>query len=147
MALTVKKATLWRRELENTPGTLAEALKPFAQAGISLEVVMGYTFPRPDGRGVVEVYPVVGAKAEQAAKEAGMSPATGISCLLVEDQDRAGVGYEAAQAIAQAGINLHFAMFQVIQGRYVGVFGFGSEQEANQAEGLIRKIAEVHTRA
>src|SRR5271170_3755796 len=129
MAVTVKKATLWRRELTNKPGTLAETLKPFAKAGVNLQVIMGYTFPHP-GQAAVEVYPITDAKSEQAAKEAGLQPATDISCLVVEGDDKVGVGYEIAHAIGTAGINLQFAMCQVIEKRYLGVFGFGSPAEA-----------------
>jgi hypothetical protein len=33
MALSVKKITLWRREMEERPGALAEALAPLAEGG------------------------------------------------------------------------------------------------------------------
>jgi len=33
MALTVKRITLWRREVENEPGILAGTLEPLANAG------------------------------------------------------------------------------------------------------------------
>jgi hypothetical protein len=146
MAVTVKKATLWRRELNNKPGTLAETLKPFAKAGVNLQVIMGYTFPDPN-TGAVEVYPITDAKGEAAAKEAGLQPAKDIACLVVEGDDRVGVGYEIANAVAGAGINLRFAMCQVIDKRYLGVFGFASEKDANQAEQLIKTACGVGARA
>jgi len=146
MPVTVKKATLWRRELNNTPGTLAETLKPFAKAGINLQVIMGYTFPDPK-TGAVEVYPITDTKAEAVAKEAGLVPAGDIACLVVEGDDRVGVGYEIAHAVAEAGINLRFAMCQVIEKRYLGVFGFSSEKDANQAEQLIKAACGVGARA
>ena len=46
MAVTVKKITLWRKELENQTGTLARALEPLAGVGIDLQVVMGYRHSR-----------------------------------------------------------------------------------------------------
>lgn len=147
MALTVKKATLWRREIDNKPGTLAQTLKPFAQAGINLQVVMGYTFPKPDGSGAVEVYPVVDAQAEEAARKAGLSPAREIAALIVEGDDRVGTGYEISRALSEASINLHFAMFQVIEKRYCGVFGFANETDANKAEQLIKQACESLSRA
>jgi hypothetical protein len=45
MAVTVKSATLWRREVENRPGALASTLEPLAKARVDLRVVMGYRLP------------------------------------------------------------------------------------------------------
>ena len=51
MAVTVKKAVLWRKEVENEPGVLATTFKPLAEAGADLQVVLGIAFqvtkPRP----------------------------------------------------------------------------------------------------
>ena len=33
MAVTVKKAVLWRKEIDNRPGMLADTLGPLAEAG------------------------------------------------------------------------------------------------------------------
>jgi hypothetical protein len=146
MAVTVKKATLWRRELSNKPGTLAETLKPFAKSNVNLQVIMGYTFPQP-GQGAVEVWPVTDAKSEQAAKEAGLQPAKDIHTLVVEGDDRPGIGYEIASAVGAAQINMHFAIMHVIEKRYIGLFGFGSEADANKAEGLIKQAVAVPSKA
>lgn len=138
MAVTVKKAVLWRRQLENRPGTLAEGLKPFADAGVNLQIVMGYTFPGDSKRAALEVYPVSNAKAEKAARAAGLSSTEGIPCLVVEGNDRAGLAYDVAHAMAQSGINLSFAVMQVAAKRYQAVFGFDSEKGANAAASLIK---------
>src|SRR6266550_3796840 len=42
MAVTVKKIVLWRKEVENRTGILANALAPLANAGTDIRVVMGY---------------------------------------------------------------------------------------------------------
>ena len=51
MAVTVKKIVLWRKEVENQPGTLANALAPLANAGTDIHVVWPFAFrarnPRP----------------------------------------------------------------------------------------------------
>lgn len=140
MALSVKKAVLWRRELANHPGTLAESLKPFAKANINLQVIMGYTSPRRDGAGAVEVFPVSDPKAEQAAKEAGLEPAKEVHCLTVEGDDRTGIAYEITNGLASHSINLHFAMCQAVNEKFHGVFGFGSEQDAQKALEMINKL-------
>ena len=41
MAVTVKKVTLWRTEVENKPGALSSVLAPLAEARADLQVVMG----------------------------------------------------------------------------------------------------------
>jgi hypothetical protein len=40
MPITVKSIVLWRKEIENQPGTLASTLEPFASGGADLQVVM-----------------------------------------------------------------------------------------------------------
>ena len=42
MAVSVKKVTLWRKEVSHAPGVLAGVLEPLAGAGANLRVVMGY---------------------------------------------------------------------------------------------------------
>ena len=44
MALSVKKVTLWRTEVENKPGALSSVLAPLAEVGADLQVVMGYRY-------------------------------------------------------------------------------------------------------
>jgi len=139
MAVSVKKAVLWRREIENRVGTLAESLKPFAKAGVNLQFVMGYASPQRSS-GAVEVYPVLDAKGEQAAKEAGLKPAHEIHCLMVEGDDRAGIVCDMANACAQAGINLHFAMCQALNKKFQAIVGFGSAADLEKATSLISKL-------
>jgi hypothetical protein len=45
MAVTVKKAVLWRKEINNRPGMLASTLEHLSEAGADLPVVMGYRYP------------------------------------------------------------------------------------------------------
>ena len=139
MAVNVKKIGLWRSEIANRPGALAEALSGVAQAGADLRVVMAYRFPGDESRGAVELYPVAGKRAQSAAREAGLSE-SGIPTLLVEGDDRQGVGAAIARSIADAGINLAFLLAQVVGRRYVAVLGFDSEADAKKASGLIKRI-------
>jgi hypothetical protein len=147
MAVTVKRAVLWRRELENRPGTLAETLRPFAERKQNLQIVMGYAFPGEPDRSAVEVYPVEGEQAEQAAAAAGLFPAEQIACLLVEGDDRVGLAHEIAMKVAEAGVNIHFVVIQVVARRYNAVFGFGSQGEADQANEIITEIVRASARA
>jgi hypothetical protein len=45
MAITLKKITLWRKEVDNKPGALADTLALLAQARTDLQAVMGYRYP------------------------------------------------------------------------------------------------------
>ena len=56
-----------------------------------------------------------------AAKEAGFS-ASDIPALLVEGDNRAGLGYATAQAIAVAGISLDFLVAQVVGKIFSGLW-------------------------
>ena len=105
MAVTVKKVTLWRAEVENKPGTLSNVLAPLAEAGADLQVVMGYHLHGVPGTAVVEVAPVSGKKATTVAGMVGLT-ATTIPTLLVQGDNRVGLGHDIAHAIAEAGINI-----------------------------------------
>ena len=142
MAISVKKITLWRREMDDRPGTLAGVLAPVAGAGASLRVVMAYRYPEPAGRAAVALAPVTGRKATAAAQSAGLAPAA-IGALLVEGDDRPGLGQTLSNALGQAGINLHFLMALVSGRRYAAVFGFGSDADADRAVPIIKKSAAV----
>ena len=139
MALSVKRITLWRTEVDNRPGVLAKVLGPLADAGADLQVVMGYRFPGNESIAAIEVYPVSGKKAANAASSAGLS-ASEIPTLLVEGDNRQGLGKIIAESIAEAGINLGFLVTQVIGRRYTSVIGFESEEDAKRAASLIKKV-------
>ncbi len=142
MSVTVKKVVLWRREVDNQPGMLAATLAPLAAAGADLQVVMGYRYPGNESRAAIEVYPVSGKKAT-AAEQAAALAASSIPTLLVEGDNRAGLGAATAQALADANINLSFLVAQVIGKKYCAVFGFATEAEANKAARLIKRAAEA----
>jgi hypothetical protein len=140
MAATVKKIVLWRKEVENRAGILANALAPLASAGMDINLVMAYRFPGEASKAAIELYPVTGRKSATAAKEAGFS-ASSIPALLVEGDNRTGLGYETAQAIANAGINMDFLVAQVIGRKFSAVFGFESDADASKCAAIIRKAA------
>lgn len=138
MAIKVKSITLWRREVENRPGALAETLEPLARGGADLQVVMGYRQPGAEGQAILELYPVSGKKAAKAAGAAGLSAST-IPTLLVEGDNRPGIGHAMVRAIADAGININFLVAQTIGRRFSAVFGFQTEADAKTAAGLVRR--------
>ena len=138
MAVTVKKIVLWRKEVENKAGVLANALAPLANTGTDIHVVMAYRFPGQESEAAIELFPVTGKKSVTAAEEAGFS-ASAIPALLVEGDNRAGLGYATAQAIADAGINMDCLVAQVVGRNYSAVFGFESDVDATKCAAIIRK--------
>jgi hypothetical protein len=140
MAVTVKRITLWRKELENKAGTLAGTLEPLANAGADLQIVMGYRNPADNTKAVVELYPVGGKKTTQAAQGAGLAAST-IPALLVEGDNRPGLGHGIAQAVAEAGVNMDFLVAQVIGRKCAAVIGFENDADAIKASALIKKAA------
>lgn len=140
MPVTVKNISLWRREVGNQIGTLAQTLEPVTKAGANLRVLMGYRYPGNESRAAIELYPVSGKKVSAAATGAGLE-ASSIPTLLVEGDDKPGLGLAIAQAIAGAGVNMTFFVAQVIGRKYSAVIGFGSETDAKAAAPLIKKAA------
>jgi len=145
MAVTIKKIVLWRKEIENRVGALAGTLAPLANAGADIHVVMAYRFPGEESKAAVELYPVTGKKSAAAAGEAGLS-ASSIPALLVEGDNRAGLGHAIYQAIADAGISLDFLVAQVVGRKYSAVFGFESEADAGKGAAVIRKAGAAKKR-
>lgn len=140
MAVTVKKVVLWRREVDNKPGTLAGTLAPLAQAGANLRVVMGYALPGESQRAAIEVFPVSGKKATAAASAAGLA-ASPIPCLLVEGDDRPGLGAQMARAVADQGVNLAFLVAETLGKKFSAVFGLESDGDATKATQAIKAAA------
>jgi len=131
MPVTVKKAVLWRRELDNRPGALAGVLEPLVRAGANFQIAMGYRFP--------------GNESTSAAQGAGLQPSS-IPTLVVTGDDRPGLGYALAQGMADAGINLAFLVAQVLGRKYSAIFGFESEADADRAAAIIKRASAAKRR-
>jgi hypothetical protein len=142
MAVTVQAITLWRREIENRPGALADGLAPLA--GTNLQVLMAYRYQGHSDKGAVEVHPITTKKAVGAAQSAGLTE-SGIPALLVVGDDKPGIGHASAKAIADAGINLAFLVALVAGRKYSAVFGFDTDADRKKASTLIKK-AQAGTR-
>jgi hypothetical protein len=140
MAISVKPITLWRRELRDRPGGLAESLEPLAGAGANVKVLMGYRYPGDPSRAAIELYPVTGSRAVAAAERGGFGEAR-IPALLVEGDDATGLGHRLSRALADADINLDFVLSQVIGPRFSAVFGFAQQSDAQRAVPLLKKAA------
>ena len=56
MPVTVKNISLWRKEVENKTGVLAQTLEPLAKAGADLHVVMGFRYPGDETKAEKRTY-------------------------------------------------------------------------------------------
>ena len=144
MAVSIRKVTLWRTEVEHRPGALADLLDPLASAGADLQIVMGYRIPGQKDRAIIEVAPVGTRRAAQAGRSAGLAPG-GAPALLVLGDNRPGLANRIARALADSGVNIAFLVAQVVGRRYSAVFGFESEADLDKAVDRIR--AAVTSRA
>jgi hypothetical protein len=113
------------------PGMLANTLQALSEAGADLQVVMAYRYPGGENKAAIELHPISGKKSVAAAQTAGLAPSS-ISTLLIEGNNRPGLGHAIAKAIGDAGINMIFVIAQVVGPRYSALFGF--ENEATQAK-------------
>ena len=138
MPVTVKHISLWRKEIENQVGSLAHALEPVTRAGANLRVLMGYRYPGNESCAAIELYPVSGKKATEAAAKAGLA-ASSIPTLLVEGDDKPGVGLTIAKAVTDAGLNMTFFVAQVVGRRFSAVIGFDTDADAKTAANIVKK--------
>jgi hypothetical protein len=138
MAITVKAIKMYRGTYENKPGVLAGVLNPVVGAGANLQILMGYRMG--EGTAAIELYPVAGKKAAAAAQSAGLAAMT-MPALLVQGDDKPGLGHAIARTLADAGINLQFLVAQTIGRRFTAVFGLENEADARKSAGLIKKAA------
>ena len=84
------------------------------------------------------MYPVTSRRLTKQAETAGLTAWS--LPLLVEGDNKPGLGYTIAQAIALAGINLGFLVVQVIGRRYSAVIGFETSEDAKKAASLIKSL-------
>lgn len=138
MPITVKNISLWRKEVENQTGTLANTLEPLTKAGGDLQVLMGYRYPGDGTKAAIELYPVTGKKVSTAALETGLAPSA-IPTLLVEGDNKPGLAFAIAQAIAGTRVNMTFFVAQAIGRKFSAVLGFENEADANKAAPLIKR--------
>ena len=140
MGFRVHKVQVWSGEISDRPGAAAAKLEVLAQAGTNLEYIFTRPNPRePDG-GVLYIAPIHGPEQTQAARVAGLNPASEVAMLCVEGQDRAGLGFEIMRHLAVAGINLRGLSFSSVGDRFAAYLAFDNHDAATQA---VRVLAEL----
>jgi hypothetical protein len=137
--MTVKTVQLWVLRGGDRKGLLADALEPLAEAGVNLRLVMAYRFSEELDRAAVEVFPIDGQTAEAAARKLGFEPSD-TPCLLVEGEDRRGLGARMARAISDAGVSMAFLMEESVGRKFSAAIGFTSDQDAATAAKAIKAL-------
>ncbi len=141
MALKVASVQLWSGRIDDAVGGAAKVLAPLSAAKADLEFVLVRRTAEDPGRGIVFVAPVKGAKAEQAARGAGLSPAADISALRVEGDNKAGTGHSLASAMAAAGVSFRGLSASVFGRKYVCHIAFDRPEDAAQAAAALKSVA------
>ena len=117
--MTVRKATQFSICVDDRPGMLAEVAGRLADAGVNLSALAGWS--KGDGDAVLICVPDDPDRVRQLAADAGVTIAEA-TVIIVDGEDRIGVGRDLSQCLADAGINLLGCMAQAIGGRYQAVF-------------------------
>src|SRR5712671_2055730 len=140
LTLSVKQVKLWVFHGGDRKGLLADALEPLAAAGVHLQIVMAYRFPTERDRAAIEVFPSDGPTAEAEARRIGFVQSD-TPCLLVEGDDRRGLGARLARAISDAKVSMAFMMAQVVGKKFSAAIGFASDEDAMTASKAIGVVA------
>ena len=138
MAYTVSKVDIWTGEIDDRTGGLAAKLRPLANAGADLELVIARRQPHLPGKGVVFLGPVKGAKASAAASTAQLTRATNMAALRVEGTNKPGECHRVTERLANAGINLRGLSAIVVGKKFVLAIAFDSEADADQAAKVLK---------
>ena len=139
MAYSIKKVDVWAAEIDDRPGGLAAKLEALANAGASLEFIIGRRQPDKPGTGVVFLTPLKTGKQKQAASAAGFSTASNLQSVRVEGPDKPGLGTKMTRALAEAGINLRGISAAALGRRSVSYLAFDGAEDAANAMKLLKK--------
>jgi hypothetical protein len=118
MGLEIHRVQVWSAEIPDRPGAAAAKLELLARAGADLEFVFTRPHPAKEGFSVLFLAPITGPEQTQAAREAGLGPALGVTMLCVRGDNRPGIGYELMSRLAVAGINLRGLSISLVNGRF-----------------------------
>src|SRR5262249_19015570 len=96
-------------------------------------------------RAAVEVYPVAGKKVTAAADAAGLG-AFELAVLLVEGDNRPGLGAAIGRALADAGVNIAFLGAHALGRRFTAVLGFQDAAAAAAPAKVIKQAGKAAKR-
>jgi len=104
MAITIKRTTLWRKEVPDRSGVWPRSSTPGSRQGRP-SGRDGVRHPGPAVPAAIEVAPISGKKAARAAGAAGLTPSNDPRVLVVGD-NKPGLGHAIAAAMGSSGVNL-----------------------------------------
>ena len=140
MSLEVSKVDVWVGEIEDVPGGAAGVLDALAAAGANLEFVIARRDGKKQGKGVIFIAPLKGAKQAGAARKAKLKKAKTMSPLRVAGPDKAGTGAAIMCKLAEAGINVRGLSAAKIGRKFVLYLSFDKPADSTQAARLLRKM-------
>jgi predicted amino acid-binding ACT domain protein len=140
MALKVTKTDIWAAKIKDQPGELAKIMAKIAAAGANLKCVIARRQPDKPGTGLIFVTPLKGRKVRKAAAAAGFRTSKSIATLVVEGNDRRGIGARIARAVGAAGVNMRGVSATAMGGKFVTYLGFDSRKEAAKAAKAIKAL-------
>ncbi len=142
MAVEISKVDVYAGEIEDRPGGLAKKLQTLADAGANLEFVIArrqHGQHEQDGKGLVFVAPLKGAKQTGAARKVGLSKTDSLHSLRLMGANKAGIGARISRLIAEAGINMRGLSAAAIGNKAVVYFAFDSDADAKLAAKMLKK--------
>lgn len=137
MPYEVTKVEAFETEFEDGPGKLAAALKPVADAGISVQSVLAWSMQGKGFACVTLAKSTAPEKKKLAA--AGFKPYTG-AVLLVTGPDKVGGGVEIGTAVGAAGVSMDSMTATVVGGKASALAFFADAKAATKAAAAIKKV-------
>jgi hypothetical protein len=140
MPFRMHKVQVWSAAIPDRPGAAAAILERLARAEVDLEFVL--TRPKRDDpqSSVIYLAPIVEPEHVEAAKAAGLSPARDIAMLILEGENRPGLGYDIMSRIAVAGINLRGLSVSTVNHRFVTYLAFDNADDLTLAIQLLATL-------
>lgn len=139
MKLKINRVETWVAAVDDRAGGVADKLEPLARAGVNLEFAFGRRTPEQPGKGVLFVYPVKGAKALRAAREAGFAKPTDIVFVRIEGADQPGASSRMTRALANAAISFRAFSASAIGKKFVAFLAVDSADDAAKAASALKK--------
>jgi hypothetical protein len=137
MANTVNKVEVWRAEMDDRAGGLADKLAPLEGAGVDLLFLIARRTSIP-GKGIVYLSGVKGAKATKAAAAAGFQKTTELSAVRLEAPNKAGACARLLRKLGDAGINVRGVSASTVGGKYSMIVALDTADDADKAAKLLR---------
>jgi hypothetical protein len=137
MAFQIRKVQVWSGAITDRPGAAAAALEVLAHAGADLEFVFTRPHPNRSDSAMIFLAPVSGPEQIAAARAVGLAPALDVAMLVVEGDNRPGIGYELMSRLAVAGINLRGLSISALGDRFAAYLAFDGADTATLAVQLL----------